>query len=136
LCAFALRETPDDCPGRDTSVRGIGRPGASFTTCGGLVCESFLTVRIVFVMTVTAQFQDRSEAGQFLAAKLAHHAGDPSLLVLAMPRGGVPVGYEVARALKAPLDIFLVRKLGVPGYEELTMGAIASGGVKILNDEV
>lgn len=87
-------------------------------------------------MTVTAQFQDRCEAGQFLATKLAHLAGDPSLLVLALPRGGVPVGYEVAKALKAPLDIFLVRKIGAPGYEELSVGAIASGGVKILHDEV
>ncbi|MDB6067689.1 MAG: putative phosphoribosyltransferase [Pedosphaera sp.] len=87
-------------------------------------------------MTVTAQYQDRYEAGEFLADKLRHHAGDPDLLVLALPRGGVPVGYEVAAALEAPLDVFLVRKLGVPGYEELAMGAVASGGVKILNDDV
>ncbi|MDB6065636.1 MAG: putative phosphoribosyltransferase [Pedosphaera sp.] len=87
-------------------------------------------------MTVTAQYQNRYEAGEALAAKLRHHAGDPNLLVLALPRGGVPVGYEVATALNAPLDIFLVRKLGVPGYEELAMGAVASGGVKILNDDV
>ncbi len=87
-------------------------------------------------MTVTAQFQDRSEAGQFLAKKLAAHVGDPSLLVLAMPRGGVPVAYEVAKALHAPLDVFLVRQLGAPGYDELSMGAIASGGVRTLNDEV
>lgn len=87
-------------------------------------------------MTVTAQFQDRCEAGQFLATKLTHHAGDPSLVVLALPRGGVPVAYEVAKVLKAPLDIFLIRKLGVPGYEELSMGAVASGGLKIFNHEV
>ena len=87
-------------------------------------------------MTVTAQFQDRSEAGQFLATRVVRHAGDPSLLVLAMPRGGVPVAYEVAKVLKAPLDIFLVRKLGVPGYEELSMGAITSGGARVLNHEI
>src|ERR1700758_2980435 len=87
-------------------------------------------------MTVTAQFQDRYEAGRFLAGKLEHHSGDPSLIVLALPRGGIPVGYEVAKALNAPLDIFLVRKLGVPGGEELAMGAIASGDIKVLNEEV
>jgi putative phosphoribosyl transferase len=87
-------------------------------------------------MTVTAQFQDRCEAGQFLATKLTEYADDVSLLVLAMPRGGVPVAYEVAKALRAPLDVFLVRKLGAPGYEELPMGAVASGGVRIFNDEV
>lgn len=87
-------------------------------------------------MTVTAQFQDRCEAGQFLATKLAQYADDVSLLVLAMPRGGVPVAYEVAKALRVPLDIFLVRKLGVPGYEELSLGVVASGGVRIFNEEV
>lgn len=87
-------------------------------------------------MTVTAQFQDRKEAGEFLASKLAGHAGDPSLLVLAMPRGGVPVAYEVAKALKAPLDVFLVRNLGAPAYDEISMGIVASGGVRVLNDEV
>ncbi|EEF61155.1 phosphoribosyltransferase [Pedosphaera parvula] len=87
-------------------------------------------------MTVTAQFQDRYEAGQFLAAKLTQFNDDPSVLVLALPRGGVPVAYEVARLLNAPMDVFLVRKMGVPGYEELAMGAVASGGVRVLNDEV
>src|SRR5882757_1406460 len=81
-------------------------------------------------------FEDRRDAGRRLAAKLAEHAGEPQLLVLALPRGGVPVGYEVAEALAAPLDVFLVRKLGVPGHEELAMGAIASGGVRVLNDAV
>src|SRR5207302_8894954 len=81
-------------------------------------------------------YRDRREAGRQLAAKLAAYAGRPDVLVLALPRGGVPVAYEVARALRAPLDVFLVRKLGVPGHEELAMGAIASGGGRVLNDEV
>jgi len=81
-------------------------------------------------------FQDRSDAGKFLAKKLVHHANDPSVVVLGLPRGGVPVAFQVARALDAPLDVFIVRKLGVPGYEELAMGAIASGGVRVLNEEI
>ncbi len=81
-------------------------------------------------------FRDRQEAGKFLAGKLTHLAGHPDLIVLALPRGGVPVAYEIARQLHAPLDIFIVRKLGVPIYEELAMGAIASGGVRVLNEEV
>ena len=81
-------------------------------------------------------FHDRSEAGKFLARRLAHYAGQPDLLVLALPRGGVPVAFEVAKGLEAPLDVFLVRKLGVPGHEELAMGAIASGGVVVLNEEM
>jgi putative phosphoribosyl transferase len=76
------------------------------------------------------------EAGRVLANKLGRYAGREDVIVLALPRGGVPVGYEVARALDAPLDIFVVRKLGVPGFEELAMGAIASGGVRVLNDDV
>jgi predicted phosphoribosyltransferase len=81
-------------------------------------------------------FHDRSEAGRLLAAKLGAYTNRPDVLVLALPRGGVPVAYEVARALNAPLDVFLVRKLGVPGHEELAMGAIATGGVRVLNEEV
>ena len=81
-------------------------------------------------------YRDRTEAGKHLAAQLAHYANRDDLVVLALPRGGVPVAYEVAKALSAPLDIFLVRKLGVPGYEELAMGAIATGGVRVLNDDV
>ncbi len=81
-------------------------------------------------------FTDRFEAGRRLADELSAYAGRSDVLVLALPRGGVPVGYEVARALHAPLDVFLVRKLGVPGQEELAMGAIATGGVRVLNDEV
>lgn len=82
------------------------------------------------------RFRDRAEAGQVLAAALAGYAARPDVLVLALPRGVVPVGYEVARALCAPLDVFLVRKLGVPGHEELAMGAFATGGVRVLNDDV
>jgi putative phosphoribosyl transferase len=82
------------------------------------------------------QFRDRAEAGRFLAEKLKAYANRPDVLVLALPRGGVPVAYEVARALHAPLDVFLVRKLGVPGHEELAMGAIATGGVRVLNKDV
>ena len=81
-------------------------------------------------------FRDRADAGRTLATGLAEYGGRPDLVVLALPRGGVPVGYEVARSLGAPLDIFLVRKLGVPGHEELAMGAIASGGVRVLNPGV
>src|SRR5438445_2146146 len=81
-------------------------------------------------------FRDRTDAGRQLAAELRRYAGRPGVLVLALPRGGVPVAYEVAKALRSPLDIFLVRKLGVPGQEELAMGAIATGGVLVLNDDV
>jgi putative phosphoribosyl transferase len=81
-------------------------------------------------------FRDRHHAGRYLAGKLAKYANRPDVLVFGLPRGGVPVAYEVARALRAPLDIFLVRKLGLPGQEELAMGAIASGGVRVLNEHV
>jgi predicted phosphoribosyltransferase len=78
-------------------------------------------------------YRDRADAGATLAGLLGHYAGRDDLLVLGLPRGGVPVAYQVARALGAPLDVFLVRKLGVPGREELAMGAIASGGVRVVN---
>lgn len=81
-------------------------------------------------------FSNRREAGVELAQCLEKYRDDPDLVVLALPRGGVPVAYEVARALGARLDIFLVRKLGVPGHQELAMGAIASGGVRVLNEDV
>lgn len=81
-------------------------------------------------------FPDRREAGRRLASKLTRYAGRDDVTVLALPRGGVPVGFEVARKLGVPLDVFIVRKLGVPGYEEFAMGAIATGGVRVLNDEV
>jgi len=81
-------------------------------------------------------YQDRTDAGRRLAGHLNRYAGRRDVLVLALPRGGVPVAWEVARSLGAPLDVFLVRKLGVPGHDELAMGAIASGGVRVLNQVV
>lgn len=81
-------------------------------------------------------FRDRRDAGQVLATHLQAYADTPDVIVLGLPRGGVPVAAEVAAALHAPLDAFLVRKLGVPGHEELAMGAIASGGVRVLNEEI
>lgn len=80
--------------------------------------------------------RDRREAGQQLAAQLSAYAGRSDVLVLGLPRGGVPVAYEIAQALHAPLDVFIVRKLGAPGQKELAMGAIASGGVRVLNEDV
>src|SRR5881409_132004 len=85
---------------------------------------------------MTVPFRDRHDAGRRLAARLAAYTDRPDVLVLALPRGGVPVAHEVAQALHAPLDVFLVRKLGLPGHEELAMGAIASGGVRVVNDDV
>lgn len=84
----------------------------------------------------TPRFADRHEAGAALGALLTQHAGKPGVVVLALPRGGVPVGFEVAEALGAALDIFLVRKLGMPGHPEFAMGAIASGGIRVLSDDV
>ena len=81
-------------------------------------------------------FVDRREAGRVLAQRLTRYSGRDDVVVLALPRGGVPVAYEVAEALGAPLEVFLVRKLGTPGHRELAMGAIASGGITVLNDEV
>ncbi|MFN2622898.1 MAG: phosphoribosyltransferase [Chthoniobacterales bacterium] len=81
-------------------------------------------------------FRDRAEAGQLLAERLLEYETQPNAIVLALPRGGVPVGYEIAIRLHLPLDVFVVRKLGVPGQRELAMGAIASGGVRVLNEEV
>ncbi|MDQ3802418.1 MAG: phosphoribosyltransferase [Acidobacteriota bacterium] len=81
-------------------------------------------------------FRDRTDAGRRLADELSGYAGRRDVLVLALPRGGVPVAFEVAEKLDAPLDIFLVRKLGVPGHEELAMGAIATGGVRVVNEDV
>ncbi|HEU4784693.1 MAG TPA: phosphoribosyltransferase [Ktedonobacterales bacterium] len=82
------------------------------------------------------RFRDRRDAGQALAVSLTQYADRKDVIVLALPRGGVPVGYEVAVVLRVPLDVFLVRKLGAPGNEELAMGAIASGGVRVINRDV
>jgi putative phosphoribosyl transferase len=82
------------------------------------------------------RFKDRRDAGRLLAQKLSAYAGQTDVIILALPRGGVPVAYEIAIALHAPLDIFLVRKLGLPGREELAIGAIASGGIQVLNDDI
>jgi putative phosphoribosyl transferase len=81
-------------------------------------------------------FANRAEAGQLLAEKLLDYAGRDDVIVLGLPRGGVPVAFEVAQRLRVPLDVFIVRKLGVPGFEELAVGAIASGGVRVLNKDV
>ena len=82
------------------------------------------------------QFQDRKHAGKVLVGKLERYRDNPDVIVLALPRGGVPVAFEVAKALNAPLDVFIVRKLGVPGHEEYAIGAIASGGVRVMNPDV
>src|SRR5207249_6277308 len=81
-------------------------------------------------------FPNRAKAGRLLAEKLENYAGRSDVVVLGLPRGGVPVAFEVAQRLGAPLDVFIVRKLGVPGFEELAAGAIASGGVRVLNEDV
>ena len=86
--------------------------------------------------TELLRFADRRHAGAVLAHQLQHFADRPDLVVLALPRGGVPVAFEVARALGAPMDVFVVRKLGMPGHPELAMGAIASGGVRVMNEDV
>jgi putative phosphoribosyl transferase len=83
-----------------------------------------------------ARFHDRKEAGQRLATRLESYAGRPDVIVLALPRGGVPVGAEVASAIGAPLDVFVVRKLGVPGQEELAMGAVAGKGIRVLDESI
>lgn len=87
-------------------------------------------------ISVPGLFRDRRDAGRKLAAKLSAYANRSGVMVLALPRGGVPVGYEVAQVLGAPLDVFVVRKLGVPGCEEVAMGAVASGGVRVLNRDL
>lgn len=85
---------------------------------------------------MNSRFHDRTEAGRLLAVQLADYANNPDMLVLGLPRGGVPVAYQIAKAIHAPLDVWLVRKLGVPGQEELAMGAIASGSIMVLNNEI
>jgi predicted phosphoribosyltransferase len=100
--------------------------------------QPVLINRRSLLMLLTQRFKDRAEGGRMLAEELGSrgYGNRTDLLVLALPRGGVPVGYEVARTLHAPLDVFIVRKLGLPGQEELAMGAIATGGVRVLNHEV
>ncbi|MGC9974029.1 MAG: phosphoribosyltransferase, partial [Gaiellaceae bacterium] len=85
---------------------------------------------------IPSRFRDRADAGRYLGELLTNYAGRDDVLVLALPRGGVPVGFEVAQVLEVPLDVFVVRKLGVPGYEELAFGAIASGDTRTLNPDV
>ncbi len=85
---------------------------------------------------MTLQFRDRQEAGRLLAEKLKRYQGRGDIVVLALPRGGLPVGFEIAQELQAPLEVFVVRKLGVPGHEELAMGAIASGDTCIINEDI
>ncbi len=85
---------------------------------------------------MTGKFRNRTEAGKALASALGKFAGREDGVVLGLPRGGVPVAYEVASALRLPLDVFVVRKIGVPGHEELAMGAVASGGARVMNEEV
>jgi predicted phosphoribosyltransferase len=85
---------------------------------------------------MVTRFRDRTDAGRRLAAELREYAHDPNAIVLALPRGGVPVGYEVATALGVPLEVFVVRKLGLPWHEELAMGALASGGVRVLDEDL
>jgi putative phosphoribosyl transferase len=87
-------------------------------------------------MATATQFRNRAEAGRLLAERLRAYAGRDDVVVLGLPRGGVPVAFEIARALDAPLDVFLVRKLGVPGHEELALGAIATGGTRVLNERL
>lgn len=87
-------------------------------------------------MNTGMYFHDRTDAGKRLAEALSHYKGKPDAIVLALPRGGVPVAYEIAQALHLPLDLMLVRKLGVPGHEELAMGAIANGNIQVLNEDI
>jgi putative phosphoribosyl transferase len=101
-----------------------------------LYVPSLRTDRAALETRMSKLFHDRSEAGRRLADMLGKYASREDILVLALPRGGVPVAFEVAQALNAPLDIFVVRKLGLPSNEELAMGALASGNVRVLNDEV
>jgi putative phosphoribosyl transferase len=86
--------------------------------------------------SIPDRFRDRAHAGRCLGSLLSNYAGRDDVVVLALPRGGVPVGLEIARALRAPLEVYVVRKLGVPGHEELAFGALASGGVRVLNQDV
>jgi len=102
----------------------------------GVLVVVFHNRNLHLLSNMRTTFRDRTEAGQLLAERLREYEKRPAVIVLALPRGGVPVGYEIAATLQLPLDVFVVRKLGVPGQRELAMGAIASGGVRILNEDV
>src|SRR5690606_18321252 len=122
---------------RDAPVRGAGQARCRHGSHERMVCAASRRRRSrEELMTWQARFRDRADAGRQLAADLREYAGRDDVIVLGLPRGGIPVAYEVARALDVPLDIFLVRKLGVPGHEEYAMGAIASGGVRVVNEDV
>lgn len=109
----------------EVATEGNAVPGPEARSVRGLQRRNDMPMR----------FHDRADAGQRLAAQLQDYAGQADVIVLALPRGGVPVAYEVARALRAPLDVFVVRKLGMPGHEEYAIGALASGGVRLINEQ-
>ena len=128
--ATAMREVARDRSARDAFISGAGHTRRSRSVGCGLVQETSESTKM------TTQFKNRTEAGQALATRLTSFANRTDVLVLALPRGGVPVAAEVAKKLNAPLDVFVVRKLGLPGHPELAMGAIATGGVRVFNGDV
>src|SRR5215208_8348631 len=121
-----IRPMPSRSLGQSSACFRTGSPKARSRTSSTYCRPSCASFGHEVSSRHQAPFRDRSDAGRQLAAQLARYAGRPDVVVLALPRGGVPVGYEVARELGAPLDVFLVRKLGVPGHEELAMGAVAT----------
>jgi predicted phosphoribosyltransferase/dienelactone hydrolase len=123
-----------DRAGRDASLRGTRHARARREPCGGLARR--VPRRRNRQLKTNMRFANRRRAGEMLGEALARYRDDPDVVVLALPRGGVPVAYEVARALHAPLDVFVVRKLGMPGHEEFAMGAIATGGVMVINPDL
>src|SRR5947209_17770155 len=129
------RRTPSRCVSRHWACSRLSRRSRRPPTANGSPSRTPDCPRIEEEVPMVP-FHDRLDAGRQLAGMLMAYADRPDILVLALPRGGVPVAYEVAQALHAPLDVFLVRKLGVPGHEELAMGAIATGGILVLNDDV
>lgn len=130
-CSSARRHSDDHGAVR---VAGGCSPGGGAVV---LPCEAAdLVVKGIVMSTVAQRFKNRAEAGRLLAERLRAYAGRDDVVVLALPRGGMPVASEVARALDAPLDVFVVRKLGVPGHEEVALGAIATGGTRVLNTRV
>src|SRR5678816_1607922 len=124
-----MREVARNRSARHPPLPGTGHARRSSASGRGMVCQTFGGPEMKM------QFRDRDEAGALLAAKLMAYANKPDVIVLALPRGGVPVGAQVAKKLKAPFDVFVVRKLGLPGHPELAMGAIASGGVRVFNGD-